>query len=128
MNIKYRFLLLARMLFYLRTDALARFFSWKTITARSAVLDEKRSILVKLPENYGKQPGKKYDVLYVLDGEWLARFAADIQGYLQQMSHMPAVIIVGILNNDRDRDLTPTHLPVKATSGGAENFLAYLNH
>jgi predicted alpha/beta superfamily hydrolase len=128
MNYKYRFLLLARMLFYLRTDALMRVFSWKTITAKSAVLGEKRSILVKLPENYGKLPGQKYDVLYVLDGEWNAKLVADIQGYLEQMGNMPSTIIVGILNNDRDRDLTPTHVAAKATSGGAENFLAYIKN
>jgi predicted alpha/beta superfamily hydrolase len=126
MNIKYRFLLLARMLFYLRTDGLAKFFSWKTITSDSAVLGEKRSILVRLPENYGKQADQKYDVIYVLDGEWNAKLVVDIQGYLEEMGNMPAPIIIGIVNTDRDRDLTPTHVAAKATSGGAENFLAYL--
>jgi hypothetical protein len=41
---------------------------------------------------------------------------------------MPPTIIVGVLNVDRDRDLTPTHVAENKTSGGADKFLAFLKN
>ena len=105
----------------------------------STVLQEKRKLWVYVPASasdltYAKQ---RYPVLYLLDGD--AHFAA-VVGMVQQLSAVngntvcPEMIIVGIPNTNRTRDLTPTSvtsapgLPAEAlkTSGGGENFTAFL--
>lgn len=105
----------------------------------SAVLKEKRKVWVYVPAGandltYAQQ---RYPVLYLLDGD--AHFAS-VMGMVQQMSMVngntvcPEMIVVGIPNTNRTRDLTPTHatsapgLPAEAlkTSGGGENFTAFL--
>ncbi|WP_223653566.1 alpha/beta hydrolase-fold protein [Hymenobacter psoromatis] len=105
----------------------------------SAVLKEKRKIWVYVPASahdpsYAQQ---RYPVLYLLDGD--AHFAS-VMGMVQQLSAVndntvcPEMIVVGIPNTDRTRDLTPTHVASNPemsaselkTSGGGENFTAFL--
>jgi predicted alpha/beta superfamily hydrolase len=74
----------------------------------SKVLGEDRTLLVRLPEDYGKSD-KKYPVLYKLDGakeNFLQAFSAAY--YLFDMTeNAPELIIVGIENTDRNRDMIP---------------------
>ena len=95
----------------------------KRDSIQSAILNEKRVLQVVLPEKY--KPGSKvtYDVLYVLDGDWNTKLIADIQHFIESESYMPPIIIVGVLNTDRNRDFLPTH--VDNTSGGADKFLQF---
>lgn len=102
-------------------------------TLYSAVLQEKRPIQVILPPSYKKGDSIRYDVLYVLDGEWntsLTKKAYEFLGYAQFIP--TRMIIVGIPNvykngiNFRDRDFTPTRTGTSPVSGGAANFLAFL--
>jgi len=103
----------------------------------SSTLKENRKIWVYLPNS---EPNNKqrYPVLYLLDGE--GHFQS-VAGMIQQLSQVngntivPEMIIVGIPNTDRTRDLTPTHitsdLPMmdsnsSKTTGGGENFAAFL--
>jgi predicted alpha/beta superfamily hydrolase len=105
----------------------------------SAVLKEKRKVWVYVPAgaNDLAYAPQRYQVLYLLDGD--AHFAS-VMGMVQQLSEVnsntvcPEMIVVGIPNTDRTRDLTPTHVAsapglsaegVK-TSGGGENFTAFL--
>ncbi len=92
----------------------------------SAILNEKRFIQVVLPAKYKPGSADKYDVLYVLDGDSNTKLAADMQRFIEEQAYMPPIIIVGVLNVDRDRDLTPTHVNDNKTSGGADKFLGYL--
>ncbi|HTE01884.1 MAG TPA: alpha/beta hydrolase-fold protein [Mucilaginibacter sp.] len=94
----------------------------------SAVLKEKRHINVVLPDNYKPGSAEKYDVIYVLDGDENTRLMDDIRHFIQSENFMPPVIIVGVMNTDRNRDLTPTHENGFDTSGGAGNFLAFLKN
>lgn len=100
-----------------------------TDTIYSKILKEKRRILVHIPNN---DRSKHYPVLYILDGDDHFQSAVAIDEQLS--GPLPDMIIVGITNTDRERDLTPTHvLPDRiintgdaAKSGGGENFLAFM--
>jgi predicted alpha/beta superfamily hydrolase len=108
------------------------------ITLRSEVLGEERTILVRLPEGYEKTT-RKYPVLYVLDGEYFFQQAVSAVQFLSELGYdkgqhpIPELIVVGVVNVDRDRDYTPTHAPEQSngrlsfpTSGGAEAFREFL--
>jgi predicted alpha/beta superfamily hydrolase len=98
----------------------------KRDSLHSTILNEKRVIQVVLPEKYKPGSKEKYDVLYVLDGDWNTKLAVDMQHFIEGEAYMPPTIIVGVLNVDRDRDLTPIHVPQPQTSGGADKFLGFL--
>jgi uncharacterized protein len=108
-------------------------------TIHSKILNEQREIWVYVPSSasdtiYSKQV---YPVVYLLDGD--SHFAS-VVGMIQQLSSAyacPEMIVVGIPNTDRMRDLTPTHLDsfqfldfvdsISAkTSGGGENFISFI--
>jgi len=107
----------------------------KIDSVQSTILGENRKIWVHVPDGGGSQ---KYPVVYVLDGD--GHFSS-VVGMIQQLSTIngntmcPKMIVVGIPNTDRTRDLTPTHIDADLpmmdsafakTSGGGENFIAFL--
>lgn len=109
-------------------------------TIKSKILNEDRKVWIYVPGGYTKGAPKTehYPVLYLLDGD--AHFTS-VVGMTEQLSTMngnticPKMIVVGILNTDRARDLTPTHiesdLPMMTseaskTTGGNENFIAFI--
>jgi predicted alpha/beta superfamily hydrolase len=109
-------------------------------TINSKILNEDRKVWIYVPDGYTKGAPKteNYPVLYLLDGN--AHFTS-VVGMTEQLSTMngnticPKMIVVGILNTDRNRDLTPTHiesdLPMMTseaskTTGGNENFIAFI--
>ena len=106
----------------------------KTDSIQSKILGENRKIWVHVPDGGTNQ---KYPVVYVLDGD--GHFSS-VVGMIQQLStggnnNCPKMIVVGIPNTDRTRDLTPTHVDVdppfmdstsSKTSGGGENFIAFI--
>jgi predicted alpha/beta superfamily hydrolase len=107
------------------------------LTIRSDVLKEERKVLIRLPGDYDATAPRKYPVLYVLDAEYHFQLAvAAVQflsecGYTPDARPIPAMIVVGIVNRDRDRDYTPTHAPKHGrmrfpTSGKAAPFLEFL--
>lgn len=90
-------------------------------TVRSKILNETRTLLIHVP-NGGKD--ERFPVLYILDGE--SHFHSAV-GIVKQMAGViPDMIIVGITNTVRDRDLTPTAVKGKDPSGGGENFMAFI--
>ncbi len=102
---------------------------------QSKTLNETRKIWVHLPAGAGKS-AQKYPVVYLLDGN---RFFVSTVGMIQQLSAtdvLPEMIVVGVLNTIRERDLTPTKhtddafveyssLSFRAT-GGADDFLTFM--
>ncbi len=92
----------------------------------STVLKEKRVFQVVLPKGYDPASTQKYDVTYVLDGDWNTKLLSDMETLLGGEGRIPHNIIVGILNTDRDRDFLPTHNQSNKTSGGAGHFLQLL--
>jgi predicted alpha/beta superfamily hydrolase len=102
------------------------------LTLKSAILGEERTYLVRTPRGY-QQDSDKYPVLYMTDGESnLGHTAATVQ-FLADNGRMPEMIIVGIANTDRTRDLTPSRSTLDGqgkeqfpTSGGADKFLDFI--
>ncbi|MEO5563058.1 MAG: alpha/beta hydrolase-fold protein [Chitinophagaceae bacterium] len=90
----------------------------------SDILKEKRIISIVLPEGYKKDA--KYDVLYVLDGEGNTELTKQIEEFVQRSDFMPQIILVGVHNTNRNRDLTPTNTSAESQYGGANNFLSFL--
>ncbi len=107
----------------------------------SKILNEQRKIWVYVP-NSGTADAKKmqrFPVVYLLDGD--AHFYS-VVGMIQQLSQVnenticPEMIVVGIPNTNRNRDLTPTHTDVDRSmgidssfskiSGGGEQFMAFI--
>jgi predicted alpha/beta superfamily hydrolase len=98
----------------------------------SSVLKEQRKIQVIVPKSYKPGSGEKYDVIYVVDGEWHTEPVSTIQQYIENWKFMPPNIIVGIHNtyvngvNYRDRDLTPTNVSNQPITGKAADFLSFI--
>lgn len=107
-------------------------------TFHSQILGENRKIRIQAPA--GMNPYDAYPVLYVLDGEAQTTLVAGQVQYLSEAYKIiPNLIVVGIDNTDRMRDLTPTHSAVGPdgkpdtsanavgrTSGGGEQFLQFI--
>jgi len=77
----------------------------------SKILGEDRKIYIYAPPADTSMPGKRYPVLYVLDGDNHFSMIAEYCRYLSRkdVKVMPEMIIVGIPNTNRVRDLTPSH-------------------
>jgi len=108
----------------------------------SKYLKEQRTIKIVLPKNYKTSSAEKFDVLYVLDGEWNTSLAEKVYEFLEHAKFIPTnLIIVSVPNyykneiNMRERDFTPTSTENKEgkfswmksslNSGGASNFLLF---
>jgi len=105
-----------------------------TVTIDSKALNETRTILIRTPASYGNGQ-RKYPVVYMTDGDRQLPHTAATIDFLSREGRMPEVILVGITNTDRTRDLTPTHLAEATlegqtlrfpTSGGADKFLSFI--
>lgn len=82
-----------------------------TITIRSEILSEERSIRIGLPHGYFESE-EDFSVLFVLDAEYRYDFCRAAQQYLGISTRIPSSILVGISNISRDtrnRDLLPSH-------------------
>ena len=76
---------------------------------RSEILGEERLLLVSLPEGY-ENGMNSYPVLYVLYGDQVRGYLAEavhIVGRLSGEGSIPQMIVVGVANVDRYRDLSP---------------------
>jgi len=83
--------------------------SVKNQVFESKILQEKRLISIKTPIDY-THSSQKYSVLYVLDGEWIFQYAQGVVDFLSNdLSPLPPIIVVGIHNTDRYRDLDVTY-------------------
>src|SRR6185503_2705106 len=112
----------------------------KVDSVYSTILKEPRKVWIYTPNmKAGMQnPAQRYPVVYLLDGD--GHFPS-VVGMIQQLSQVngntivPEMIIVGIPNTDRTRDLTPTHVTsdppmmdsnFSRNTGGGENFVAFI--
>lgn len=76
-----------------------------TLRIESRKLNETRNVLVFYPDTCS--PSESVDILYMLDGEW----SGDRIKYLNLDQFNHPVVVVGILNTDRNRDLLPVRKP-----------------
>jgi uncharacterized protein len=105
----------------------------------SKLLNEQRKIWVHLPASASWDKKKKYPVVYVLDAE---RCFTGVVGMIDYLSSVngndicPQMIVVGIPNTNRTRDLTPTRVisglfindDMAKNSGGGERFTAFIEN
>ena len=104
----------------------------KKLTIKSAVLGEDRIVLVRTPVGY-ETNNVRYPVLYMTDGDAHMAHTASTIEFLRQNGRISDLIVVGVTNTDRTRDLTPVKSSNKTpagelqfpTSGGADNFLKF---
>jgi predicted alpha/beta superfamily hydrolase len=105
----------------------------ETITLPSKIMGEERTILVSTPPGY-EQSSQSYPVLYMTDGNAHLSHTRGTVDFLARNGLMPQVIVVGVNNTDRTRDLSPTHIASRTidgrvfespTSGGASKFLDF---
>jgi len=95
----------------------------------STILQENRSLLIHLPENY-EESNKSYPVLYRLDGSsdiMLETIVASNRlTYSDEIS--PEMIIVSIENTNRAKDMWPTNTEYypEPNIPGAKDFLGFL--
>lgn len=95
----------------------------------SRILDEKRELLIRLPNNYHKNKDQNYPVLYLTDGLRNFNHAVGSLDLLIQSYMAEDTIIVAIKNTHRTRDYTPTYDESYnrwGVSGGADNYLDFL--
>jgi predicted alpha/beta superfamily hydrolase len=103
------------------------------LEAPSKALGETRAILVSTPRGY--DPARAYPVLYLTDGDTQLFHTAATVDFLSRNGRMPQMIVVGIGNTDRTRDLTPTRAAFQTedgrtldlpTAGGSATFLRFI--
>nr|WP_315486146.1 alpha/beta hydrolase-fold protein [uncultured Undibacterium sp.] len=95
-------------------------------TLHSARLNEDRELLIALPANYADEPGTAYPLFVVLDGEANFGFTATTLDVLSRGGAVPKMIVVGVVNTNRWRDLTPIPEPGIPNSGGGPGFQSFL--
>ena len=104
----------------------------KRLTLKSTVLGEDRIVLVRTPPGYETNK-LSYPVLYMTDGDAHMSHTASTIEFLTRNGRTPELIVVGVTNTDRTRDLTPAKSTNKnaagvlqfPTAGGANNFLKF---
>ncbi|HEU4699544.1 MAG TPA: alpha/beta hydrolase-fold protein [Gemmatimonadales bacterium] len=105
----------------------------ETFTLDSRAVGERRTINVYLPPAYRASPEKSFPVLYMPDGgleEDFPHVAGTIDSLIA-LAKIPPVIVVGIENTQRRRDMTgPTTVARDSTIaprvGGSEAFRAFI--
>jgi predicted alpha/beta superfamily hydrolase len=99
----------------------------ETITLKSEIMGEDRRILISQPVN-GQNNGP-LPVLYLLDGPGHFTHTTGIIDFMAGVGIAPRMMVVGIANTDRTRDLTPATSDTSGnfpTAGGADKFMSFL--
>jgi len=87
------------------------------LTVHSGVLDEDRVAWVRTPRSYADGKGS-YPVLYLTDGDMHINEIGNTIDFLADNRRIPELIVVGIANADRARDLAPAQ--------GGDEFLRFV--
>ena len=104
----------------------------KNVKIESKILNEDRGLVIAEPPTYRAEPDARFPVLYLLDGPRNFHHTTAAVNFLAQNDRIPEMLIIGIGNTDRGRDLTPdTSNPEEKeghpTVGGADNFLSFIS-
>ena len=102
----------------------------ESFTIDSGLLDESRRVLIAVPQSY-QRSDERYGVVYVLDAETQFEHIVSSTQFLAGFANqsIPPVIVVGIANTDRMRDLTPASGASESSAfrqGGADQFLRFV--
>jgi len=96
----------------------------KRMKMNSGILNEERELIIYTPASYDLS-NQDYPVLYLLDGEAHFHHATGIVQFLSSQGLMPEMIVVSVVNTDRNKDFTPTKLSQRPSSGGADKFMDF---
>jgi predicted alpha/beta superfamily hydrolase len=101
----------------------------------SKILDQQRSIWVHVPASYNST-NQAYPVIYLLDGDGHFKYVSQLVDYLSDYdrNRIPEMIVVGIVNIDRGKDLNLAHpvlngkedSNIVSTTKGGGKFLEYI--
>ena len=104
----------------------------ETFQIESKLLAETRTYVVHTPADY-KSGKAEYPVLVLQDAENNFAQTSAAVDLLSGNGRIPAMIVVGINNTDRARDMTPSKpasgfggTPWKGSAGGADKFLSFI--
>jgi len=98
------------------------------ITIHSDILNEERTFLINLPENY-KESQDSYPVIFQIQGsETLFLKDCGTIRYLNQWKGAnPHIIVVNILFTNYRRDIFPIKVPHIPNTGGSDNFISFIS-
>jgi uncharacterized protein len=128
--VRYPGLLLLSLLLPLGASASSGLDGAERVTLFSKVLGEERVLGVVTPASYGRSQ-ERYPVLYLTDAEVHLGHARATVEFLARNGLMPEMVLVGIFNTARTRDLTPTagtqaEHTAFPSAGGGERFLDFI--
>jgi predicted alpha/beta superfamily hydrolase len=98
----------------------------------SKILGETRHYLVHKPTLYDYRQDA-YPILILLDGDANFRHTTAATDFLADNGRIPQMLVVGVSNTERSRDMTPPSTspapasPQQGQSGGAEKFLTFIS-
>jgi predicted alpha/beta superfamily hydrolase len=103
----------------------------------SPLTGKQHRLLIALPPSFRDEPGRRYPVLFVLDGQWDFPLVATLSGGLRFDQVLPELLIVGLSwggeHPNYDALRADDYLPTRAKGhdgvekgGGAPRFLAFL--
>jgi predicted alpha/beta superfamily hydrolase len=111
----------------------------EVVTIHSTVLNEDRKVYIHCPKFDSSDVNKRFPVLYLMDGDNHFELLSQYVDYLSRpdVAAMPKIIVVGIPNTKRVKDLTPTQSVLNyegkpdtadwyKSSGGNDNFLNFI--
>lgn len=96
----------------------------KTIEFNSKILNEKREILIYTPDGY-EESNIRFPTLYITDGAENFFIATAMVNFLSRSGQIPRMVVVGIPNVNRNRDLSPSIIQGTSNQGGGNNFLNF---
>ena len=108
-----------------QTRATKPFVLGEVVTMTSKILGEDRELYIYTHPAYGEDESR-YPVAYVLDGEWNFRHTSGVIDLLSSREVIPWMIVVGIPNRDRNKDLSPSPIKDVPRGGGAAAFRRFL--
>jgi len=94
----------------------------KRESIQSKILGEKRDILVSVP----KQTKPDMPLLVVLDGEWTFSNAVVVVNHLTGNGRLPPMVVAGVVNTNRGRDLMPAFEGSEFANGPSDKFLSFI--
>jgi predicted alpha/beta superfamily hydrolase len=103
---------------------------YKAFKISSKILNEKRTILESLPGGY-QSSGKSYPVLFHLDADPRASpFGPSFYAVAKKLNTLggsiPEMIVLGVTNTDRNRDMIPVPIAEISAPGRGRNFLRFI--
>jgi len=94
----------------------------KRESIQSKILGEKRDILVSVP----RQVKPNMPLLIVLDGEWTFNNVAVVVNHPTGNGRLPPLVVAGVVNTNRGRDLMPSFQGSGFADGPSDKFLSFL--